>query len=102
MRLIDADKLYPDCMTKKGTLAISQNQIANAPTVEPFERIGAICNENCGYNPQKEDCGKWIFHENYNESIKYGCNKCGNLADIPSNFCPNCGAKMEKGARNVK
>ena len=34
MRLIDADKLYPDCMTKKGTLAISQSQIADAPTVE--------------------------------------------------------------------
>lgn len=33
-RLIDADKLYPDCLTKEGTLAISQSQIANAPTVE--------------------------------------------------------------------
>ena len=33
MRYIDADKLYPDCMTKNGTLAISQSQIANAPTV---------------------------------------------------------------------
>ena len=33
-RLIDADKLYPDCLTKDGTLAISQSQIANAPTVE--------------------------------------------------------------------
>lgn len=35
MRLIDADKLYPDCITKNGTLAISQSQIANAPTVKP-------------------------------------------------------------------
>jgi len=34
MRLINADKLYPDCMTKDGTLAISQSQIANAPTIE--------------------------------------------------------------------
>lgn len=33
MRLIDADKLYPDRMTKEG-LAISQTQIANAPTVD--------------------------------------------------------------------
>lgn len=37
MRLIDADKLYPDCMTKNGTLAISQSQIANAPTVDAVE-----------------------------------------------------------------
>ena len=34
MRLNDADKLYPDCLTKEGTLAISQSQIAEAPTVE--------------------------------------------------------------------
>lgn len=32
MRLIDADKLYPDCMSNKG-LAITQSQLANAPTV---------------------------------------------------------------------
>lgn len=35
MRLIDADKLYPDRITKDG-LAISQSQIANAPTVEAY------------------------------------------------------------------
>lgn len=36
MRLIDADKLYPDKMTKEGTLAISQDQLANAPTIDSF------------------------------------------------------------------
>ena len=30
--------------------------INNAPAVEPFERIGSICEENCGYRPQ----GEWI------------------------------------------
>lgn len=35
MRLIDADKLYPDCLTKDGKLAISQSQLANAPTINP-------------------------------------------------------------------
>ena len=35
MRPIDADKLYPDCLTKEGTLAISQSQIANTTTIEP-------------------------------------------------------------------
>lgn len=34
MRLIDADKLNPDRMTNKGTVAISQSQIAKAPTVQ--------------------------------------------------------------------
>lgn len=37
MRLIDADKLYPDCMTKEGKLAISQSRLANAPTVKPCD-----------------------------------------------------------------
>lgn len=40
--------------------------------------------------------GKWIFHKDFNESCRYGCNQCGNLNNIPSNFCPNCGAKMVK------
>lgn len=41
MRPIDADKLYPDCLTKEGKLAISQSQIAEAPTVErkPFATV---------------------------------------------------------------
>lgn len=43
---------------------------------------------------EKEDCGKWIFHEDFNDSIKYGCNQCGNLANIKSRFCPNCGKRM--------
>ena len=34
MRLIDADKLYPDRMTNKGCVAISQSQIAKAKTVD--------------------------------------------------------------------
>ncbi len=33
MRLIDADKLHPDVMTKRGALAISQGQLAYAPTI---------------------------------------------------------------------
>ena len=33
---------------------VDVSDIDNAPTVDPIERIGAICNENCGYNPQGE------------------------------------------------
>lgn len=45
---------------------------------------------------QKEDCGKWIFHKYFNAGCRYGCNQCGNLANVPSNFCPNCGKRMKK------
>ena len=44
MRLIDADKLNPDRMTNKGTVAISQSQIAKAPTIHtvPIEVLDKI------------------------------------------------------------
>lgn len=39
--------------------------IDNAPTVEPFERIGSICEVNCGYNPQ----GKCENCKHFKESL---------------------------------
>ena len=39
MRLIDADKLKLDCITKDGKLAISQTQIANAQSLKPDDLI---------------------------------------------------------------
>ena len=51
MRLIDADKLYPDSVSIKGDrLCISQSQIANAPTVCDIEQIRAEIEENINYN----------------------------------------------------
>ena len=35
-------------------LTVAINFIDNAPAVEPIERIGSICEENCGYRPQGE------------------------------------------------
>ena len=65
MRLIDADELrkafeevYPLATNEMGGAVNKRiyDIIDNAPTIEPFERIGAICNENCGYRPKD----KWI------------------------------------------
>lgn len=39
--------------------------------------------------------GKWVVHDR--PSLQYGCNICGNLTSINSNFCPNCGARMKEG-----
>lgn len=38
MRLIDADKLFPDVMKVDGSVAISQGQLAYAPTVEAIPK----------------------------------------------------------------
>ena len=50
MRLIDADKLYPDSVSIKGDrLCISQSQIANATTVCDIEQIRAEIADNHDY-----------------------------------------------------
>ena len=41
--------------------------------------------------------GKWIMDNNF-ESDKFGdykCSECGEWQNDKSNYCPNCGAKME-------
>ena len=38
MRLVDVDKIYPDVRTQRGALAISQGQLAYAPTVEAIPK----------------------------------------------------------------
>ena len=82
-RYIDADKLSPDCMfNKNGTrgFAISQSQIANAPTadVQP------------------------VIHANYIvNGLMWRCSNCGaefEAEELDWKFCPRCGAKMDKGA----
>lgn len=103
MRLIDADKLHPDCLTKDGTLAISQSQIANAPTVDlkDIYQEGHLDGYTKAINEERPQ-GEWK-HNNFDEHY---CNKCGSFAlwseeaddyyEVRSNFCPNCGADMRK------
>ena len=48
--------------------------------------------------PQEPKTGKWISTETkgvrYAFWCRYKCSLCGGLSDH-TNFCPNCGAKME-------
>lgn len=46
----------------------------------------------------KPKTGHWIMHRGYNADgfgIEYSCSKCNEWANEKSNYCPNCGAKME-------
>ena len=67
MRIIDADKLYPDSLTKQDTLAISQSQIANAPTVEPCYQTTS-CLDCKMYDKEKHKCPR--FCEVIRELVK--------------------------------
>lgn len=77
------------------------NAIDNAPTVPlPDFKEGykqAIIDGKTNFlRPQ----GEWIIHNDWHENCRYGCNQCGNLTNIPGNFCPNCGVKMKKEVKN--
>lgn len=97
MRSIDADALKNvfSNMYRKDYERWIKEVIDNAPTIEPFEKIGAICNENCGgYRPK----GKWEYRVNgfSNLSMEY-CSICNEPTPIylsRPNYCPNCGADM--------
>ena len=83
MRLIDADALeyhkQLECMGNgqyEDVKVVYECDIDNAPTIDA--------------EPVKH--GKWIEGELY---IK--CSECGYpVGHLSDNFCPNCGAKMER------
>ena len=67
-----------------------------------LDTVNYDCAEKCGdYLPQKS--GKWIVdREIVNESGKptiyhftVRCSECGFKYANTTNYCPNCGAKME-------
>lgn len=41
----------------------------------------------------KQRAGHWIECE---EEVKCFCSECKEISDYPTQFCPNCGAKMEE------
>ncbi len=117
MRLIDADKIYPDCMTKDGKLAISQSQLADASTVDIKDQIAGAYNEGymCG-NKEAEKArvqGKWIVTAEDDHGVhRICCPFCHyekgrenssiitvTFTKLP-NYCENCGAGLKVGVEN--
>ena len=124
MRLIDADELvraFNEAQVEfdeyyKG-LGRAKVITDNAPTVEPFEPdyVGAerLAARQRGYadgyhngmeigktlNPRIKQ-GEWIIdghHRRCNYCNEYTCTEDREGNSIPDNFCPFCGAEMQKG-----
>jgi rubrerythrin len=83
-----------DLISRADAIAFIERGFKKTSTVKSI-----LCYLATVKSAESDDIGKWIKHEDYNESIKYGCNRCGNLTNIPSNYCPNCGKAMKKGGR---
>lgn len=59
MRAIDADKLKPDCITKDGRFAISQNQIANAKPIQTStDAVSRQAILDCKYSISDDEIGE--------------------------------------------
>lgn len=86
MRLIDADALIEEALTEGAYGYVDALQIENAPTVDAVQVVH----------------GRWIDKGEYAV-----CTECGGrsgtqydgVEPIPlmTQFCPNCGAKMDGG-----
>lgn len=40
--------------------------------------------------------GRWIVAKNKGATRYYVCSECDRVGDTTMNYCPNCGARMEK------
>ena len=102
MRLIDADKLKKAIMLKDDVAYETWNElydsvleeIDNAPTVPlPDFKDGykqAILDGKAQYQSPP---GKWIYKCCYGDEFPQ-CSVCGEINDVKTNFCPDCGADM--------
>lgn len=106
MRLIDAGALEThEIYEGEWVRVVYADDIDNAPTVEAepvrhgrwvWKNKKVFCPGDCWWPPTefkdtwKEKEGSWIEKELY-------CSECNyeNYRHYKSNFCPNCGAKME-------
>lgn len=75
MRLIDADKL--DWWYKGRPI---RRVIDEAPTIDAIEVVH----------------GKWVTTGGNQYTIFRRCSICCAMYDFTPNYCPNCGAKMDK------
>lgn len=55
------------------------------------------CQTKCQYFEERPQ-GEWLWlGDNPNSNHKWSCSKCGRGVKEQENFCPNCGADMQKG-----
>lgn len=96
MRLIDADALLKDqyIIDASGTVYgrrdyVTLNEIENAPTIEPEQKNGKWIKVEKVFHTRFHSDQPDTYHE-------YRCTGCLKASDKATNYCPNCGSKMEE------
>lgn len=90
MRLIDADSIKWESVEEEygartPAVVACQSLIQNEPTIDPVRR------------------GKWVvkWWDDDGDARDWACSVCGfshvYFDDMPTNYCPNCGALMQGG-----
>ena len=85
MRMTNAEKF-------KQIFGLYATELWGKPMKDFFEWLNTEAQSEQNY-------GEWInVSDGYLDVVK--CNICGKMKNDPSNFCPHCGARMEKGERD--
>lgn len=84
MRLIDANALY---------------EKVDKPPMRGFVHVSDIDTMPIINTESLRSHGKWIPN-NFDNPAFFFCSKCNCVFHKKTNFCPNCGAKMEKEENN--
>lgn len=93
MRLIDADaltKLLKECQQLDWN-----HNIAPISWNHAFNNFIYIIDDEPTIEAEPTKRGKWI-EKWFGYGYKIRCSECGYLFSQMTNYCPNCGAKMEK------
>lgn len=106
MRLIDADALKKEVESiMSETMDMSFQiyaqgfctTIDNAPTIDacPYYHHEPTGEPFCEKDDRRH--GEWLELNDPDATLEnyYVCNQCGRMSNYNSNFCPNCGAKMD-------
>lgn len=68
----------------------------------PISLDGTIISPQLDFEPVRH--GRWIYNEKPMLGNAYGsyyCSECGAFHPHRERYCPNCGAKMDKGKKDV-
>ena len=77
-----------DAISRQAVLDLIEREEFKGDAISEIEKLPPV-------TPQPK-IGRWIYHDGY-IPYKHECSECGKRFGTDSNYCPNCGAKMQEG-----